>query len=100
MKTYLEPREVKMMEDSVTNLRDRLLIRLLFHLGCRVSEALALKVEDVDFARGTVTSSTLKVVLGCPVRGAEQDWAGAILFALNVVKRWRRHWFKSRSTAG
>ena len=48
------------MEDSATNLRDRLLIRLLFHLGCRVSEALALKVEDVDFARGTVTIQRLK----------------------------------------
>ncbi len=60
MKTYLEPGEVKMMEDSVTNLRDRLLIKLLFHLGCRVSEALALKVEDVDFGRGTVTIQHLK----------------------------------------
>ncbi len=49
MKAYLEPDEVKLIEDKTTNLRDRLLIRSLFRLGCRVSEALALKVEDVDF---------------------------------------------------
>ena len=72
MKTYLEPDEVKLMEDSATNLRDRLLIRLLFRLGCRVSEALALKVEDVDFTQGTVTIQHLKsrVKLMCPGCGA------------------------------
>jgi integrase/recombinase XerD len=60
------------MEKAASNLRDRLLIRLLFHLGCRVSEALALKVEDVDFARGTVTIVHLKrrVKLSCTSCGA------------------------------
>ena len=72
MKTYLEPDEVKLMEDKTTNLRDRLLVRLLFRLGCRVSEALALKVEDVDFAHGTVSIQHLKsrVKLMCPGCGA------------------------------
>ena len=51
MKTYLEPEEVIMLENETTNLRDRLLIHMLFRLGCRVSEALALKVEDIDFTR-------------------------------------------------
>jgi len=60
MKVYLEPDEVKLMEDKTTNLRDRLLVRLLFRLGCRVSEALALEVEDVDFAQGAVTIQHLK----------------------------------------
>ena len=60
MKAYLEPDEVKLIEDKTTNLRDRLLIRFLFRLGCRVSEALALKVEDVDFAHGTVSIQHLK----------------------------------------
>ena len=49
MKAYVEPDEVAGMERETTNLRDRLLIRLLFHSGCRISEALALAVEDVDF---------------------------------------------------
>ena len=43
MKTYLEPSEISLLENETTNLRDRLLIKLLFHLGCRISEALALK---------------------------------------------------------
>ena len=51
------------MEWAAANLRDRLLIRLLFHLGCRISEALALTVEDVDFERGLVTIKHLKASL-------------------------------------
>jgi len=46
MKAYVEPEEITLMEKAITNLRDRLLIRILFHLGCRVSEALALTFED------------------------------------------------------
>jgi len=67
MKAYIEPEEVTMMEKATTNLRDRLLIRLLFHLGCRISEALALKVEDIDFTQGTVIIVHLKhrVNLSC-----------------------------------
>lgn len=63
MKTYVEPHEVTLMEKVTTNLRDRLLIRLLFHLGCRISEALALTIEDVDFASGTVIIKHLKARL-------------------------------------
>lgn len=60
MKTYLHPSEVALLEEAATNLRDRLLIRVLFHLGCRVSEALALSVEDVDLERRTITIQHLK----------------------------------------
>ncbi len=60
MKVYLEPNEVKLMEDKTTNVRDRLLVRLLFRLGCRVSEALALTPDDIDFDRGSVTIMHLK----------------------------------------
>ncbi len=63
MKAYLEPCEVTLMEKAATNLRDRLLIRMLFHLGCRIGEALALAVEDVDFNRGTITIQHLKASL-------------------------------------
>ena len=62
-KPYLEIDEVASLEKEATNLRDRLLIRVLFHLGCRISEALALKVEDIDFTRGTVTIIHLKARL-------------------------------------
>lgn len=72
MKTYLAQEEIKLLEEAATNLRDRLLVRLLFRLGCRISEALALKVEDVDFDQGTVTIQHLKtrVRFSCPHCGA------------------------------
>lgn len=60
LKAYLEANEVSLVEKAATNLRDRLLIRLLFRLGCRISEALGLTVEDIDFQRGTVTIRHLK----------------------------------------
>ncbi len=68
MKSYLEPEEVKSLEGAAANLRDRLLIRVLFHLGCRVTEALGIAVEDVDIANRTVTIQHLKtrMRLSCP----------------------------------
>jgi integrase/recombinase XerD len=72
MKTYLEPEEVKLLEEQATNLRDRLLIRLLFHLGCRVSEALAITVEDIDFTAGTITIQHLKAHLKLSCTGCGQ----------------------------
>jgi integrase/recombinase XerD len=63
MKTYLEPSEITLLEEATTSLRDKLLIHLLFHLGCRISEALALTAEDVDFERGIVTIRHLKASL-------------------------------------
>jgi len=70
-KAYLEPSEVQNLEEAATNLRDKLLIRLLFHLGCRISEALALEVKDINFEQGTVTIEHLKArtKLSCPKCG-------------------------------
>ena len=70
-KTYLEPADIEAMErhaltrdrrtgEMVPCLRDRLLIRVIFWPGIRVSEALAIRVEDVDFDEGTVTIKHLK----------------------------------------
>jgi len=59
-KAYLELGDIALLEIAATNLRDRLLIRLLFRLGCRVSEALSLIVEDIDFTGGTVRIQHLK----------------------------------------
>jgi len=72
VKTYLGREEIQLLEEAATNLRDTLLVRLLFHLGCRISEALALKVEDVDFDQGAVTIQHLKtrVRFSCPHCGA------------------------------
>ena len=68
MKTYLEPAEIELMELATICLRDRLLIRLLFRLGCRVSEALSIKLNNIDFEQATVTILHLKtrIRLLCP----------------------------------
>jgi len=72
VKVYVEPSEVILIQETSTNLRDKLLISLLFHLGCRVSEALSLTVDDIDFVQGTVRIQHLKtrVNLGCSECGA------------------------------
>jgi len=69
---YLEPAEMEKLEEATQYLRDRLLIRLLFHLGCRISEALGINMDDIDFSLGTVTIQHLKarVKLVCPQCGA------------------------------
>ena len=70
-KAYLEPAEIESLEETAQFSRDRLLIRLLFHLGCRVSEALALEVKDVDFGQNSITIQHLKsrIKLACPECG-------------------------------
>jgi len=72
MKAYLELAEVDRLEQSAEFLRDRLLVHLLFHLGCRVSEALGITVENIDFKKSTVTIEHLKarINLACPQCGA------------------------------
>jgi len=60
MKTYLETADVNGMEQAATCIRDKLLIRVLFRLGCRISEALALTVGDIDMVANQVTIIHLK----------------------------------------
>jgi len=70
-KAYLEPAEIEKLEEAAQYMRDRLLIRLLFHLGCRISEALDINTDDIDFNLGTVTIQHLKarMKLSCPKCG-------------------------------
>ncbi|MFO7773270.1 MAG: tyrosine-type recombinase/integrase [Dehalococcoidia bacterium] len=79
MKTYLDPSEISLLEQAATNLRDKLLIRVLFHLGCRVSEALSLSADDIDFNQSTLTIKHLKrrMRLSCPNCGARLGAAHA-----------------------
>ncbi len=72
MKAYLELDEVERLEQAAEYLRDRLLIRMLFRLGCRVSEALGIEVKDIDFNRRLVTIEHLKarIKLSCPDCGS------------------------------
>ena len=68
VKAFLEADEVKRLEKAAINLRDRLLIRLLSHLGCHISEALGIAVGDIDLDNHTVTIQHLKtrMKLSCP----------------------------------
>jgi len=68
MKAYLELKEVEQLEGAATYARDKLLVRLLFHTGCRISEATALIVDDIDFEHGTVRIQHLKsrIKISCP----------------------------------
>jgi integrase/recombinase XerD len=59
-KAYLEPSEVQTLEDAAKSFRDKLLVRLLFHSGARISEVLSLDVKNIDFSQGTVTILHLK----------------------------------------
>jgi integrase/recombinase XerD len=73
MKAYLEFDEIERLEKAAGNLRDQLLVRLLGHLGCRISEALGITVNDIDFTAGTVSIQHLKtrLNLSCPQCGAK-----------------------------
>jgi len=67
-KTYLSIEEAEKLEAVAKCMRDRLLIRLLSRSGCRISEATALTVDDIDFERGTVRIQHLKsrTKISCP----------------------------------
>ena len=71
-KTYLDADDVVKLEGAAEYLRDRLLIRVLFRLGSRISEALALEVNHVDFDQGTVNIQHMKIrlKLSCPRCGS------------------------------
>jgi integrase/recombinase XerD len=72
VKVYLEPEEVEKLEKAAEYLRDKLLVRLLWRLGCRISEVLGIRVDDIDFKQRTVTIEHLKarIKLSCNQCGA------------------------------
>ena len=68
VKEYLEPEETEKLESVATCLRDKLLVRLLRRLGCRVSEVLNIEVDQIDFTQRSVLIEHLKahIKLECP----------------------------------
>ena len=84
-KTYLELQDIEKLEQVATCVRDQLLIRLLFWSGCRVSEALGIRVEDVDPSAGiTIKHLKAKTRLLCPY--CETRIARATKFCPNCGK--------------
>ena len=78
-RAYLEAEDVELLEGGAMAydrrermwkpcLMYRLLIRLLFRLGCRVSEVLGISVDDIDFKQKRITIQHLKtrIKLSCP----------------------------------
>ena len=68
MKAYLEQAEIEKLELAAEFLRDKIIIRLLWRLGCRISEVLGISVDNIDFNQGTITIEHLKarIKLSCP----------------------------------
>ncbi|MCL0041326.1 site-specific integrase [Dehalococcoidia bacterium] len=60
LKIYLTPEEVERILSLCQNQRDRLVIRMLWRTGLRISELLSLSAEDVDWERATLTVASLK----------------------------------------
>jgi len=60
LKTYLENGEIERLIEAAPTLRDKLIIRFLFRVGCRVSELVNIKASEVDFRRGLVLIHHLK----------------------------------------
>ena len=68
MQAYLHLDQIQKLAEAATNVRDRLLIELLSHLGCRISEVLGLSTEDIDLVKGEMIILHLKtrVKMLCP----------------------------------
>jgi integrase/recombinase XerD len=68
LKGYLEPEQVEDLLTTASNPRDKALIALLARDGLRITEAIQLKVSDIDFKRGTLSIVHLKerLKLRCP----------------------------------
>ena len=49
LKAYLEAAEVDRLMEVATNPRDRLLVRIPWRTGIRVSELIGIKESDIDF---------------------------------------------------
>ncbi len=49
LKGYLDVDEVEKLFDAASNCRDKLLVRILWRTGIRVSELIGIKLSDVDF---------------------------------------------------
>lgn len=61
LKGYLEPEQVERLIEAAINPRDRLLIRILWRTGIRVSELTGLKVSDVDFESRAIVIKVQKM---------------------------------------
>jgi len=63
LKTYLTEADINRLFMAADTLRNKLIIRLLYHLGCRVSELVTIKCSDIDFRKRLILIRHLKKVV-------------------------------------
>jgi integrase len=61
LKGYLEPEQVEQLMTAATNPRDRVMVRILWRSGIRVSELIGLRVGDIDFANCAIIIKVQKL---------------------------------------
>jgi integrase/recombinase XerD len=75
VKEYLEAGDTSLIEDAAQCLRDKVLIRLLRRLGCRIGEVLGMEERHIDFSQRQVKieHEKMRVSLFCPYCPQEGD---------------------------
>ena len=58
---YLTVEQIKALLEAHNKMPERLLFRILYFTGCRVSEALSIRPKDIDTQRRIITVPALKI---------------------------------------
>jgi len=61
LRGYLEPEEVDRLMEVASNCRDKLLVRIPWRTGIRVSELIGIRVQDIDFENRAVVIKVQKM---------------------------------------
>lgn len=60
LKAVLTPEDISQIIEAAPTLRDKVIIRLLSRLGCRVTELINIRLSDIDFSNDIVAIQHLK----------------------------------------
>ena len=60
LRGYLQPEEIERLTEVASNPRDRLLIRIPWRTGIRVSELIGIRIQDIDFDNRAIVIKVLK----------------------------------------
>ena len=73
IKEYLEPKDASLIEDAALSLRDKLLIRILRTVGCRIGELLGIEERHIDFKNRQIRieHEKIRVKRTCPFCAAQ-----------------------------
>jgi integrase/recombinase XerD len=88
---YLTQDELKRFFAAIDSPRDRALFGLIYHYGLRVSEALMLTVDDVNFRNHRITIRRLKNGLG----GEKPLWRHTAKLLRSYLRERRWEWVSS-----